>query len=138
MRVPFARSVQLIPLTASLFLLSACSNDHDPAAGTSAKPLPVSTGNAQVDAARLAVAADTGVEVDQVVVKEAGAVQWASAALGCPEPGMNYATVITPGVLIRLEVDGKTYRYHASSEGEPFPCPEDRAEPPAAGGVAIM
>lgn len=138
MRVPFARSAPLIPLAASLFLMSACSNDHDPATDASAKPVPVSTGNFQVDAARLAVAADAGVEVDQVVVKEAGAVEWASAALGCPEPGMNYATVITPGVLIRLEVDGKAYRYHASSEGEPFPCPDDRAEPPAAGGTAIM
>jgi hypothetical protein len=138
MRVPFARSAQLIPLAASLFLLNACSNDHDPATDAPTKPVPVSTGNSQVDAARLAVAAAAGVEVDQVVVKEAGAVQWASAALGCPEPGMNYATVITPGVLIRLEVDGKTYRYHASPEGEPFPCPDDRAEPPAAGGMAIM
>ena len=138
MRVPPAESASLIPLVASLLLVSACSKENDVATDPSVTAAPTATGDPQIDAARLAVAVAAGVDVDQVVIKEAGTVQWASAALGCPEPGMNYATVLTPGVLIRLEVDGKAYRYHASSEGEPFPCPDDRAEPPAAGGTAIM
>lgn len=39
---------------------------------------------------------------------------WSDASLGCPQPGMMYAQVITPGFLIRLSAQGKTYTYHTS------------------------
>lgn len=38
---------------------------------------------------------------------------WPDASLGCPQPDMNYAQVMTPGFLIELEVAGKTYAYHS-------------------------
>lgn len=50
----------------------------------------------------------------QINLVEATAVTWPDASLGCPREGMAYAQVLTPGYLIRLEANGKTYEYHAS------------------------
>jgi hypothetical protein len=42
---------------------------------------------------------------------------------------------LIPGVLIRLQVSGDTYRYHASKNGQPFYCPAELAQSPAAGSA---
>jgi len=43
------------------------------------------------------------------------AVNWPDASLGCPDPGMIYAQVVTPGYKIVLEVKDQVYIYHTSS-----------------------
>jgi len=53
-----------------------------------------------------------GVTEEAIVVKSIEEVQWRDASLGCPQPGMMYAQVITPGFQIVLEVEGQTYEYH--------------------------
>ena len=55
---------------------------------------------------RLSVAEET------ILVKSVEAVQWRNSSLGCPQPGMMYAQVITPGFRIVLTVEGQTYEYH--------------------------
>jgi hypothetical protein len=40
------------------------------------------------------------------------AVEWSDTSLGCPQPGMMYAQVITPGFRVMLEAGGKRYDYH--------------------------
>ncbi len=40
------------------------------------------------------------------------ATNWSDASLGCPQEGMMYAQVITPGYLMVLEADGQQYTYH--------------------------
>ena len=40
-------------------------------------------------------------------------VTWPDASLGCPEPEMLYAQVLTPGYRIKLQSGGKVYDYHA-------------------------
>lgn len=40
------------------------------------------------------------------------AVEWSEASLGCPQPGMLDAQVITPGFLVVLEATGEQYKYH--------------------------
>jgi hypothetical protein len=40
------------------------------------------------------------------------AVEWSDTSLGCPQPGMMYAQVITPGFRVVLESEGKKYDYH--------------------------
>jgi hypothetical protein len=45
-------------------------------------------------------------------VLRAAAVEWSDTSLGCPEEGMMYAQVITPGFLILLAAEGKLYEYH--------------------------
>lgn len=42
------------------------------------------------------------------------AVNWSDTSLGCPEEGMAYAQVITPGYKIILFAKGKQYEYHSN------------------------
>jgi len=43
-------------------------------------------------------------------------VEWSDASLGCPQPGMMYAQVITPGYLVVLEAEGEQYTYHTDMD----------------------
>jgi hypothetical protein len=43
------------------------------------------------------------------------AVEWSDASLGCPQPGMMYAQVITPGFRVVLEVKRQKYEYHTDA-----------------------
>ena len=54
------------------------------------------------------------IEADQIELIQFKAVVWPDSSLGCPQPGMAYAEVITPGYLIILYADNKEYEYHAS------------------------
>ncbi|MDX1418123.1 MAG: hypothetical protein R3293_28235, partial [Candidatus Promineifilaceae bacterium] len=58
--------------------------------------------------------------VDQITVREARAVVWPDAGLGCPQPGMAYAQVQQEGMLIRLHAAGALYFYHSGADGQPF------------------
>jgi hypothetical protein len=49
-------------------------------------------------------------------------VFWRDASLGCPQPGMVYAQVITAGYLITLEANGQKYEYHADASQYVFLC----------------
>jgi hypothetical protein len=40
-------------------------------------------------------------------------VTWPDASLGCPEPGMAYAQMLTPGFRVTLRSNNKLYQYHA-------------------------
>ncbi len=51
----------------------------------------------------------------EISVTSIQAVEWSDASLGCPQPGMAYAQVITPGFLIVLEASGQTYEYHSDA-----------------------
>lgn len=53
-----------------------------------------------------------GVDAQAIAVVRTEAVDWPSTALGCPEPGMVYAQVITPGYRVVLEHGGRQYTYH--------------------------
>jgi hypothetical protein len=52
------------------------------------------------------------VEADQIELLAAEAVEWPDTSLGCPQPGMMYAQVITPGYRLILATGEKQYRYH--------------------------
>jgi len=60
-------------------------------------------------------------------------VDWPDASLGCPQPGMVYAQVITPGFRVLLEVENDKYEYHTDRgervvlcvDGRPAPEPGD-------------
>jgi hypothetical protein len=58
------------------------------------------------------LARDLGVPVKEIMLSEVKRVQWRDASLGCPKPGIDYVRVETPGYMISLEMDGKTYNYH--------------------------
>lgn len=52
------------------------------------------------------------IKVEEIGLVEAKAVEWPDTSLGCPQPGMMYAQVITPGFRVVLEAEAKTYEYH--------------------------
>jgi len=58
----------------------------------------------------------------QIDLLEAADVVWSNASLGCPQPGMMYADVLTPGYLILLNANGQEYEYHASKSSDVFLC----------------
>jgi hypothetical protein len=67
-----------------------------------------------VEKAKQDLSTRADVSPGDIAVKSVEAVQWRDGSLGCPQPGMGYITVITPGYLIRLEAKGQAYEYHAS------------------------
>lgn len=56
------------------------------------------------------------VSEDDILINSVQEIEWGDASLGCPEEGMMYAAVITPGYLIVLEVAGKQYEYHTDTK----------------------
>jgi hypothetical protein len=59
---------------------------------------------------------------DQIRLFEVKAVVWPDASLGCPQPEMMYAQVITPGYQIQLEAMGKSFSYHTDETGRVILC----------------
>lgn len=62
------------------------------------------------------------IPVAQIQLVEARDVIWTDSSLGCPQPGMAYADVLTPGYLILLNVNGQSYEYHAGKNSNVFHC----------------
>ena len=73
-------------------------------------------------------------EAIQLVSVEA--VEWSDASLGCPQPGMMYAQVITPGYLVVLEAEGEQYTYHTDMDRFAVLCEEGGETSGATSGVA--
>jgi hypothetical protein len=68
------------------------------------------------------LASRLSLDLDQISLVEAKSVLWRDASLGCPQPGMVYAQVITPGYRITLEAKGQRYEYHADTSRYVFMC----------------
>jgi len=70
---------------------------------------------------------------EEISVTSVEAVEWPDASLGCPEQGMMYAQVITPGYRVVLQAGGQAYEYHSgdgrlvlceqTDNGQPRPVP---------------
>jgi hypothetical protein len=88
--------------------------------GQPAQAIPGS--EAAVAAAVADLSKQTGVPADQITVDAVEPVEWPDASLGCPQEGMMYAQVITPGYLIVLSAQGQTYEYHADQRGNVVLC----------------
>lgn len=88
-----------------------------PPVGEASAPYPTALAEGS-EAALEAAIADLAarLKVDQSAIQVMGVEKrmWNDAGLGCPQPGMMYAQVITPGFLIRLSAQGKVYTYHTS------------------------
>lgn len=50
--------------------------------------------------------------------------EWSDSSLGCPEPGMVYAQVITPGYLVIVAGGGQELEYHTDESGNFAQCTE--------------
>jgi len=87
---------------------------------------------AQVDWALQDAAQRTRLDTSQLRVALAEAVTWPDGALGCPEPGRQYAQVLVSGYRIRITAGSETLEYHGSVRGRTIYCPASRIQPPAA------
>jgi hypothetical protein len=56
----------------------------------------------------------TGVELENIATVSVEQNNFTDSSLGVREPGVEYEAVVTPGLIIILEADGKEYEYHAS------------------------
>lgn len=66
-----------------------------------------------------------GVPRGNVAVAAVEEVVWPDASLGCPQPGMAYAQVLTPGYRFVLQAEGRSFQYHAS-QSHAVLCTESR------------
>lgn len=60
--------------------------------------------------------------VSEISVVSVEAVDWPDTSLGCPQPGMAYAQVITPGFRVVLEAAGQSYEYHTDQDSSVVLC----------------
>ena len=52
-------------------------------------------------------------------------VGWSDTSLGCPQEGMGYAQVITPGYRLIFDVGGTSHTVHTNSDGSHMVICED-------------
>jgi hypothetical protein len=83
---------------------------------TEPKPPSVEEQVALVDEAIADLVRQLGVGAHEIEVRGVAPTEFEDASLGVPEPGETYAQVITPGFVIRLEVKGQLYTYHAAGD----------------------
>lgn len=127
----FVLHLSQIALVAVLALgLAACQPVRplpaEQAPDVSSAPALSAEAQAMADAGIAFVAAAQAVAPEALTVLSVEAVEWPSAALGCPQPDMVYAAVVTPGYRIVLEVGDTRYTVHTDSrpDGEKLICPE--------------
>jgi hypothetical protein len=84
-----------------------------------------------IEQAKADLAQRLSIPAIQITVLEVGEVVWPDSSLGCPQPGMMYAEVLTPGYLIRLNANDQEYEYHAGKSLDVFLC--ENPDPPVEG-----
>ena len=67
---------------------------------------------------------ELGINASDITVLEVEAVTWPDASLGCPEPGVFYIQILSPGYRVRLAVDGVEYIYHTDQGQSAVSCEE--------------
>ena len=64
------------------------------------------------------------IDVSEVTLVSATEMQWRDSSLGCPEPGMMYMTVITPGYRLVLRANEQLFEYHTGRNDLFVFCPD--------------
>ena len=77
------------------------------------------------------------VAMSEIKVVSVESVEWPDSSLGCPQEGMMYAQVITPGYVIVLEAGGQTYEFHANTTDQVTPCFEAEQSQAQPGGPGL-
>ena len=80
------------------------------------QPAPAGQGAERaIQLARQDMAQKLNVPLDEIREVSVEAMEWPDTSLGCPQPGMMYAQVITPGFRVVLAAKGQTVEYHTDS-----------------------
>lgn len=127
---------QIIVLCAvAALMLAACGGDgvtDEPAAERPDETVSPAVLAQPAATARTLVAAEAGVDAEEVEIVTAEQVTWRSGALGCPDPDQVYTQALVEGYRIVLEAGGETYFAHGATGEPPFLC-EDPEEPARTG-----
>jgi hypothetical protein len=78
--------------------------------------------DASVRAAINDLAARLKIAPENVQVVSVETMDWPDTSLGCPQPSMFYAQVITLGYRIVLSAEGNQVQYHADKKGRVVTC----------------
>ena len=73
--------------------------------------------------------------LNDIHVTSVAPVIWPDASLGCPQPGMMYAQMQTPGFLIKLNANDKEYEYHTDKGENMVDC--ENGVPAASGAPGV-
>ena len=106
-----------IAITAVIALVATACSLSGGGSGPTDAPVPPEA-QAAVDAARQAASTDLALDPSAITVVSVEPQEWPDTSLGCPEPGMLYGQMITPGYIVVLEADGTTHEYHADASGQ--------------------
>jgi hypothetical protein len=77
-----------------------------------------------VAAALQDAAAHLGVAATDISVQQVEEREWGDSSLGCPQPGLLYSQVVTPGFLVVITSRGKQLEYHSDTRGRVVLCRE--------------
>lgn len=77
---------------------------------------------ALTESAKADLARRLSIPVTQIKARETKEVFWPDTSLGCPQPGIAYTQIPTPGYLIMLAYSGKEFEYHADTHGNTLYC----------------
>ncbi len=97
--------------------------------GSGAEPSP-QAGRGVALLARADLAERLGIAPEAVTVRSVEAIEWPDASLGCPQPGVMYAQVLTPGYLVLVEAGGRAYEYHTNVSDRVVLCTQEGAAMP--------
>ena len=140
MRSTLSEFIPLLALAAAMVLVAAAAcggNDDERRAaqeaataarttesGTPALPVdtPAPPANGPVpaeieSAVRKLLADELDVDDGDFKLDSSEGVGWSDATLGCPQEGMVYAQVITPGYKLIFDLGGTSYVVHTNSDG---------------------
>ena len=92
------------------------------------------TGHPPETALTAAIAEDLGVTPQTVQVVTIEPRDWPDSSLGCPQPDMLYAQVVTPGYGL-VEVSGERIEYHTDERGTVVRCPDRQIANPGVRGA---
>ena len=116
-----SRFVPLMALAAAICLMSgaACGGDGGERQRTSetAPPANETIPGEMETAARQLLAGELGADEGDFRLDGSESVQWSDASLGCPQEGMMYAQVITPGYKLVFDLVGVSWAVHTNSDG---------------------
>ena len=139
MKSKLSKSISLVALAATIVLMvaTACGGNDAaesgaaqgaaaPATESGASPFPLDTpapsANETVPgeieaAARKLLANELGADDGDFRLDSAEGMGWSDASLGCPQEGMAYAQVLTPGYKLVFDHAGTSYPVHTNSDG---------------------
>jgi len=84
--------------------------------------------NTLINKAKEHLAAHLSISIEQVNFVKVFDVTWPDSSLGCPQEGMMYAQVLTPGYLILLEHGSIQYEYHSGKNMQQVVTCEDPSQ----------